>query len=248
MNRLLQTAVFYALYGLFTLVYIPVALLLGTPVALCLSHRGALHMTRRIIKCYGVVTILLARPWIRCRVENRSGLDPTKGCLFISNHQSIADPYLMGLLPNEFIFISNHWPFRIPVLGAFAKLAGFLNVQGLAPEVFFEKAARLLADGVTLFCFAEGTRTRTGTLGPFHTTIFRLALQTRVPIVPVCISGLYGIIPRGNVLLNPGTVHIHALPALLPHDFEQLTSHQLKQKVRDLIAAELALLEGGAPC
>lgn len=248
MMRFLQSAVFYTSYLLFSLVFIPTALLLGTPIALCLSRRRALRMTRRLMQFYGVVAILLARPWIRCRVENRSGLDPAKGCLFISNHQSIADPYLMGLFPNEFIFVSNHWPFRIPILGAFAKLAGFLNIQGLAPEVFFEKAVHLLADGITIFCFAEGTRTHTGALGPFHTTIFRLAIQTRVPIVPVCIAGLYGIIPRGNVLLNPGNVHIHALPALLPCDFEELTPHQLKQKVRNLIATELAFLEGGAPC
>lgn len=248
MMRFLQSTVFYTSYLFFSLVYIAAALLLGTPVALCLSRRGALRMTRRLIHYYGAVTVRLAWPWIRFRVENRSGIAPDQGCLFISNHQSVADPYLMGLFPNEFVFISNHWPFHIPILGAFAKLAGYLNAQSLAPEALHQNAAGLLAKGVTLFCFAEGTRTRTGALGPFHTTIFRMALQTRVPIVPVCIAGLYGIMPHGNTLLRPGTVHIHALPALPPHDFEQLTPHQLKQKVRNLIAAELALLEGGAPC
>ena len=248
MMRLLQSAVFYTSYLLFSLVYILAALLLGTPVALCLSRRGALRLTRQLIHYYGAITVRLAWPWIRFRVENRSGIDPTKGCLFISNHQSIADPYLMGLFPHEFVFLSNHWPFQIPILGAFAKLAGYLNTQALELEALHENAAGLLAEGVTLFCFAEGTRTRTGALGPFHPPIFRLALQTRVPIVPVCIAGLYGIIPRGNALLRPGTVHIHALPALLPSDFEALTPHQLKHKVRSLIAAELAFLEGGAPC
>ena len=244
MKRLAQSVVFYTSYLLFSLVYIPVALLLGTPVALCMTHRAALRMTRRLIRAYGAITIRLARPWIRVRVENRSGIAPGQGCLFISNHQSIGDPYLISAFPNEIIFISNHWPFRIPVLGAFARLAGFLNAQSLSPEALYDKAARLLADGVALFCFPEGTRTRTGALGPFHTTIFRLALQTRVPIIPICIAGVYRVIPHGNALLRPGTVHVHALPALHPRDFERLTPHQLKHEVRNLIAAELAVLEG----
>jgi 1-acyl-sn-glycerol-3-phosphate acyltransferase len=247
--RLLQNAVFFAGYLLFTLVYIPSALVLGTPVAvLSLSHRSALRVTRWLIRTYGALSVHLAWPWIRLRVENRSGIAHGQPCLFVSNHQSIGDPYLLGLFPNEFVFISNSWPFQIPVLGAFARLAGYLNVQDLGPEVIYEKASKLLAQGVALFCFAEGTRTRTGQLGPFHTTHFRLALKTRVPIVPFCIAGFHSILPRGNFLLRPGTIHVHALPALLPADFEHLTAHQLKQKVWDLIAAELALLEGAAQC
>lgn len=247
--RLLQNAIFYAAYLLFSLAYIPLALVLGTPVALLsLSHRSALRITRRLMQAYGTIVVRLAWPWIRLRTENRSGIAPGQPCLFISNHQSFGDPYLLGLFPNEFVFISNSWPFQIPVLGAFAKLAGYLNAQALSPRVLYEKASRLLAQGVALVCFPEGTRTRTGDLGPFHTTHFRLALQTRVPIVPFCIAGFHRILPRGSGLFRPGTIHIRALPALLPSDFEHLTAHQLKQKVWCLLAAELALLEGGARC
>jgi 1-acyl-sn-glycerol-3-phosphate acyltransferase len=247
--RILQSAIFYAGYLLFSLAYIPLALILGTLVALLfLSHRSALRMTRWLIPLYGAVTVCLAWPWIRLHVENRSGIAPGQPCLFISNHQSIGDPYLLGLFPNEFVFLSNSWPFRIPVIGAFARLAGYLDVQALSPQVLCEKSARLLSEGVALFGFAEGTRTRTGGLGPFHATHFRLALQARVPIVPFCIAGFHRILPRGHFLLRPGTIHVHALPALLPSDFEHLTAHQLKQKVWNLIAAELTLLEGGSPC
>ena len=249
MIRFLQNAIFYAAYPVFSLAYIPLALILGTPAALLsLSHRWALRMTRWLILTYGAITVRLAWPWVRVRVDNRSGIAPGQPCLFISNHQSIGDPFLLGFFPNEFVFISNSWPFQIPVVGAFAKLAGYLDAQALSPQAICEKAARLLAQGVALFCFAEGTRTRTGDLGSFHTTHFRLALQTRVPIVPFCIAGFHRILPRGSVLLRPGTIQIHALPALAPSDFEHLTAHQLKQKVWGLIAAELALLEGGAGC
>ena len=205
-------------------------------------------MTRRLMNFYGAATVLMAWPWIRVRVVNRSGIVPGQPCLFISNHQSFADPYLMGFFPNEFVFISNRWPFHIPLLGFFAKLAGYLNAQQLNPEVFFAEAKKHLDDGVTLFSFAEGTRTRTGELGAFHTTAFRLALAMKVPIVPVCIAGAYRIFPTGNTLLRPGVAHVHALPNIPPQEFEHLTAHQLKQKVRQIIASQIAVLEGGIAC
>ena len=246
---LLQNAAFYVSYLLFSLAYIPLALIFGTPVAvLSLSHRSAQRITRWFIRLYGAVAVRLAWPWIRVRVENRSGIAPGQPCLFISNHQSVGDPFLLGLFPNEFVFLSNRWPFRIPVIGAFARLAGYLNVQALSTQDLHEKAARLFAQGIALFGFAEGTRTPTGQLGPFHTTIFRLALQTKVPIVPFCIAGFYRIMPRGTALLRPGTIHARALPALLPSDYEHLTAHQLKQKVWSLVTAELVLMEGGSRC
>ncbi|MFA7344888.1 MAG: lysophospholipid acyltransferase family protein [Terrimicrobiaceae bacterium] len=249
MMRLLPSATFYGGYLLFSLAYIPAAVLLGTPTALLsLSHRSALRITRWLIRIYGAVSVRLAWPWVRVHVENRSGIAPGQPCLFISNHQSIGDPYLLALLPHEFVFVSNRWPFGIPVLGAFARLAGYLDAEASGPRAFLEKAARVLSQGVALFCFAEGTRTRTGEIGPFHATLFRLALEARVPVVPFCIAGFYRILPRGHFLLRPGTIHVRALPALVPAEFEHLTAHQLKHKVWGVIAAELALVEGGVPC
>lgn len=247
-NRLLQNALFYSGYALFTLIYIPIAVVLGTPVALLISHRAALRMTRKLIHYYGAVTVRLGWPWIRLCVKNSSGIVPGEPCLFISNHQSIADPYFMSLFPNEIVFISNWWPFRIPLLGFFAKLAGYLNAQNLVPEVLFEEGQKRLKEGVSLLSYAEGTRTRTGEVGPFHSTPFRLALQTHVPIIPVCIAGLYQIIPPGTKFLRPGIIHVHALEAIQPGDFEHLSVHQLKQKVRSLIAAELTMLKGNTLC
>jgi len=164
----------------------------------------------------------------------------------VSNHQSIGDPYLFSQLPNDCVFISNQWPFEIPILGFFAKMAGYLNAQVLSPETLYEQAKVMLAEGSTLVCFAEGTRTRTGELGAFHTTGFRLALQAGAAIVPLCIKGSYWIIPPGQMLLRPGIINIRALPALHSCDYSGLNPYQLKEKVRSLIASELAVMEGGA--
>ena len=248
LNRILQSAVFYTAYLLFSLAFIPVATAMTLSAAPFVSRRTLLGITRRFIHWYGAGTVRLGFPWVRFRVNNRSGVAPGQPCLFVSNHQSVGDPYLFGLLPQEVVFLSNHWPFRIPVLGIFARIAGYLNTQSLPPEALIERAREFLAQGVSLVCFPEGTRTRTGELGVFHTTGFRLALATGAPIVPLCIAGLFRIVPKGNALLRPGVVRVHALPALRAPDYEGLTAYQLKRKVYDLIAGELSAIEGGAAC
>jgi len=60
--------------------------------------------------------------------------------------------------------------------------------------------AKVLADGRPLLIHPEGTRTRTGELGPFRGGAARLALSTGVPLVPIRIVGAYDIFPAHRAL------------------------------------------------
>jgi 1-acyl-sn-glycerol-3-phosphate acyltransferase len=51
------------------------------------------------------------------------------------------------------------------------------------------RSAEIVAAGATVCAFAEGTRSRTGSIGPFKKGAFMLALQAQVPVVPVAIEG-----------------------------------------------------------
>ena len=46
-----------------------------------------------------------------------------------------------------------------------------------------------LLGGTSLILFPEGTRTRTGRLGPFKPGVVALSRQARVPVIPTCIRG-----------------------------------------------------------
>ena len=58
-----------------------------------------------------------------------------------------------------------------------------------------EAGLRALQQGRILLIHPEGTRTRSGRLGTFRRGAARLALATATPLVPVRISGAYGILP-----------------------------------------------------
>lgn len=60
------------------------------------------------------------------------------------------------------------------------------------------EARALLARGVPLLVFPEGTRSRTGRIGTFKAGAAALANQSNVPVLPVAIIGAHSAHPRGS--------------------------------------------------
>ena len=56
---------------------------------------------------------------------------------------------------------------------------------------------KLLAAGIPLLIFPEGTRSKTGKMAPFQIGAASLALSTQVPVVPVALIGAHEAMPRG---------------------------------------------------
>ena len=49
--------------------------------------------------------------------------------IFVCNHRAASDAFLMCVLPVEAVQVVNTWPFHLPVLGRFARMAGYLNIK-----------------------------------------------------------------------------------------------------------------------
>lgn len=246
LQRLLLSLYFYPLFFLVSAVVIP---LLTLGVASCrpfLSHRRTMTRFRRAINRYGRIIISLPWPFIRHRYEVLPGSAPGAPYIFICNHRSASDPFLMGVLDEEIVQIANIWPFKLPVLGIYARFSGYLNIRMMPPEEFMAAGTRLLQEGVSIVFFPEGTRSVSGKMGSFHGAAFRLALATGVPIVPLCLVG-NGEMPRkGSSLLAPGNVVVRRLPALTRDSYAGLTAFALKNRVWQRMDRELAAMEGGA--
>lgn len=246
LQRFLLSLYFYPLFLLVSALGIPLLTLL---VACCrpfLSHRRTMARFRRAIAWYGRAIITLPFPFIRCRYEVLAGSAPGAPYIFVCNHRSASDPFLMSLLAEEVVQIVNTWPFRLPVLGLYARFSGYLNIRMMPPEEFMARTSRLLREGVSLVFFPEGTRSSSGPMGSFHGAAFRLAMATGVPIVPLCIAG-NGRMPRkGSPALEPGRVRVRRLPALCADDYRGLTAFALKNRIWKLMDHELATMEGRA--
>ena len=241
-KKIILNSTFYMLFFAVTPVLVPLLALTVVVRAPFVSHRAAMHQFRQMIKMYGKIIISFARPLVRVQYEDTSSPPPV-ACLYVCNHRAASDAFLMALLPGEGVQWVNTWPFRLPILGIFARWAGYLSVRAMAPEESLTRSARLLEQGVSIVVFPEGTRSGTRMMGPFHGLVFRLALRTGAPIVPVCLAGNEHIPHKGTLMLNPGIIKIRVLPALTQQDYQGFSPFKLKRVVHERISKELKRMD-----
>jgi 1-acyl-sn-glycerol-3-phosphate acyltransferase len=237
---------FYTLFIIVSATVIPLlTLYVGCAALLFPSRRSTMKRFRRAINWYGMAVIACPYPFVKLRYEHQAAGDPAEPYIFVCNHRSASDAYLMGILPQELVQIVNVWPFRIPVLGIYAKMAGYLNIRMMPPEEFMRSANGLLKEGVSIVFFPEGTRSPNLKMGSFHGSAFRLALESKASIVPLCISGSENTPPKGSPLLRPGVIRIRRLPAVTWDQYKDLTAFALKNRVWKILDRELASMESG---
>lgn len=238
---------FYTAFLLFSAVAIPLMTAVVVAISLFRPKKVLLRNFRSAIIIYGKVVTRLGYPLVRLRIENCSGVDLTRGpYIFIINHRSSSDPFLVSSLPvgTEMVQVVNKWPFKLPVLGFFARLADYIDINSIPFEEFMEQGSRLLGEDVSIVFFPEGTRSGGVEMGQFRSAAFKLFLDTRVPIIPVAISGNQDIPHKGSLKLNPGTVKIRYLPPVRWVQYESSNAYKVKTAVRDMIGKELRDMDG----
>ncbi|HSA23793.1 MAG TPA: lysophospholipid acyltransferase family protein [Myxococcota bacterium] len=174
-------------------------------------------------------------------------LDPRGAYIFMSNHQSLADvPVIFDCLPHNLRFVAKKELLYVPFFGLYLYLAGYplIDRRNRREAIrSLQHAGELIRSGIPVVSFPEGTRTRDGNVGPFKKGAFVLALEARVPIVPVAISGSDRLMRRGRLAARPGTVRVHFgapmdLSGYAPGDRDRLMAD-----VREVIIAQKERLD-----
>jgi len=244
LKKLLLNLIFYPLFvavtaGMFGFFLFP--LLLIRPL---IGPRRIVRIVRALILLYGSIVIrVLPFPFVRIRYKDYEKEKKRGACVYVCNHRSSSDGFLMANLNVEAVQVVNNWPFRIPIIGWVARVAGYLSVRTMAFEAFMKESCRLLGEGVSIIAFPEGSRSTDRVVNQFNGAVFRVAQAARVPVVPVCLSGNQFIPPKGTGILNPGLIKVHKLPALEWEFYKDWTPFKLKNVVREIIQSEVDTLE-----
>jgi 1-acyl-sn-glycerol-3-phosphate acyltransferase len=233
---------FFFLFFTVSALLIPILIVLGILLAPFGSWRRTMARIRFFIKVYGAAMMACGGWLLRVKGEQCGGKPPSP-CIYVCNHRSAVDAFTMARLPNEIIQIVNIWPFKLPVLGFFAKVAGYLSIREMEPQAFTKRASGLLDQGVSIAAFPEGTRSEGREMGPFHGALFRLALDTGIPVVPVCLSGTETVMPKGARFLRPGLIRVRSLAPITKDAYQDLTPFKFKNMVRDILSRELDQME-----
>lgn len=221
-----------------------VFVVLGLPAALVLFPYTLL--SGNVMPLYrtgtSIARIGLRAAGIRLQLEGLEGIPGGQACIFMANHISNLDPPL--LIPNipgrTSVFLKRSL-MKIPVLGYGMKLGEFVPVaragnleDALASQ---RQATSVLAKGIHITTFVEGTRSRDGRMLPFKKGPFYLAVESNAPVIPVSISGTESMMRKGSLRIYPGTARIVFHPAIDPATYKDRDG--LMEAVRQAIASGL---------
>lgn len=178
---------------------------------------------------------------VRLRVEGLENI-PARVCVFAANHASNVDPLaLFVAIPGRVGILVKRELFRIPILTTAMRVSGYVRVDRASREAAggIGAAVQRLKKGLSMLVFVEGTRSKDGRLQPFKKGAFAMAIQAKVPIVPVSIAGTQRILRKGAWRVHPGQVTIHFAPAVDASEYTKDRRAELLARVRSQIAADL---------
>ncbi|RSN48781.1 lysophospholipid acyltransferase family protein [Actinomadura sp. WAC 06369] len=139
---------------------------------------------------------------------------PKRGpALMVSNHLSFADHFFAPLpLMRPIFFIGKGEYFTGKGIKGLISKAFFTGVGvvpvdrtgGSAAEAALETGLRILREGKLLGIYPEGTRAPDNRLYRGKTGVARLALKSRVPVIPVAMINTFELMPSGKPLPRLG--------------------------------------------
>ncbi len=188
---------------------------------------------------------LLQDAGIHLEVNGREHIVPGEGYIVMSNHQSHYDiPVLFQALRVPMRMVAKKEIFRIPFMAGAMRAAGFVELDRQNDRRAFGTlitAHERLSESMSIWIAPEGTRSRTGRLGPFKRGGFRMAMHSGMRILPVTIDGTRRTLPAGRLTVRRGNmarVTISAPVDPVSYGFKKM--NELVAAVRNAIAQHLS--------
>ena len=189
-------------------------------------------------------------PFWKFRIDGIERIDRSRPYVFVANHSSFTDVFLIVRLPWEMKWLSKKSIFSIPLLG------WQLRVSGDVPIVRGDKTSareamavmrRHLDNGVSVILFPEGTRSRDGALGEFRDGAFRLAIEAGVPVAPLAVVGATEALPKRSFVFHPATATLRILPPVPTAGLSPADARRLGSDVRGQIAEAIRSVPAASP-
>ncbi len=186
---------------------------------------------------------------IRVRVSGMENLPQgeTSAAILLVKHQSTLETFLMPtLMPHPLAYVFKKELLSVPFFGwAMGRLDMIHIDRSQRTEAFAKVVAQgkeLLARGVWIIMFPEGTRIPRGQQGTYKTGGTRLAVETGAPVVPIAVTSAK-CWPRKAFIKRPGVVDV-SIGKPIPSTGREPA--ELMQEVEAWIEAEMRRLDPDA--
>ncbi|MBF0104080.1 MAG: 1-acyl-sn-glycerol-3-phosphate acyltransferase [Deltaproteobacteria bacterium] len=174
-------------------------------------------------------------------VRGRENVNPQQSYVIVSNHQSIYDIYLFyGWMGVDFKWVMKQEIRKIPFIGISCDRIGNIYIDRSNTEAALKSlnmAKEKIKDGTSVMFFAEGTRSKTGEIGPFKKGAFMFARDLNISILPVTVSGTFKIMPPHTMNVFPGHAKMTIHPPVDINAWKDRDISELINYVRDIIVS-----------
>jgi 1-acyl-sn-glycerol-3-phosphate acyltransferase len=175
----------------------------------------------------------------KAEIEGLENLDPKKTYVFVGNHQSYADIFLLQAALSKVnmrtLFIIKKELFRIPLFKPMSLQMGLIAVEREDSRQSMKAitaSLKSLKTGKSIAVFPEGSRSADGVLQPFKRGGFLLVELTGLEIAPFVVAGTFNIFPRSPFIIRGGPCTISFLK---PIPAAQYKSKELARMVEEMI-------------
>lgn len=176
-------------------------------------------------------------------VEGRDNVNPKQSYVVVSNHQSVYDIFLIyGWLGIDIKWIMKKELRKIPGVGFGSEKVGHIFIDRSNSKKALEsinEAKRKLVNGTSVVIFPEGTRSKTGELGPFKRGAFKIAFDLNLPILPITVVDTKNVLPTSTLNIFPGKVKMVIHKPIDISGYSEKEGDLLMNKVKDQIASAL---------
>jgi 1-acyl-sn-glycerol-3-phosphate acyltransferase len=228
------------LFALWALIIFIITML---PVALAMWMIGLVKEPKRT-----EIFHKISKAWMRffflltgcsLRIKGKENFMPGTNYIVICNHNSLMDvPVATPFIPGPNKTIAKIEMAKIPLFGLIYKRGAILvdRKNKDSRKDSFKKMKNVLAMGMHMCIYPEGTRNKTGEpLKAFHDGAFKLAVDTQKSILPAIMFNTNKVLPTGKTFFFwPSKMEIHFLQ---PYDVKSTdTFENLKQTMFALMS------------
>jgi 1-acyl-sn-glycerol-3-phosphate acyltransferase len=176
---------------------------ISATLAALFAALGMLHAVTLVSRGWGRGIILLCG--IKVEMEGLENIADLSSYILVANHQSFFDIFaLAAYLPGEPRFVAKKELLKIPLIGYAMLHSGHVIIDRESGGKAIRKAIEVIKEGFTVCVFAEGHRFNDNRVHEFNDGAAWLALLTKLPAVPMAISGSGLFLPRGAKVVRPG--------------------------------------------
>jgi 1-acyl-sn-glycerol-3-phosphate acyltransferase len=207
------------------------------------SRRRRIYLTNRMGRILSdhMLRIIGAKP----TCKNREALDNSGPAIYVANHGSSLDVFIFGwacrpgtcgIAKKEIVWA--------PFVGPIVWLSGFLLIDRSNPGQALASMRRstefLQKSGLSAWVMPEGTRSMDGSLGPFKRGFVHMALQSKLPVIPIVIHDAHIVWPMDKLIFKSAEVEVEMLDPIDTSNWNVRTAQDHAASVRERIAHALA--------